>query len=643
MKKTLSAALALGLGLSLGASDAGAQTRSMQGSDTLFDLTNNMLGLCGIDPANLIYIGGGSTGAGTQMAVGNQQLGPQSRFLSSSECTKPAPYNVGQGIAHSLDGLAIWSDDTEATTCNTLRYQGDMAVGAGANGNATVECPNCLDTDADGALDTYRFTEWQQAIRIIYAGQHASVNQDACSTSTPSTVGKVATDATNTKFCDSDVRHTLVSTWANMFETGCVDGECTALKHAFRRDDISGTTDTFLALLALPGVSSVPFCNGDEFQDEDPIRRACDGNGQSTNGENVCRRTQRSKEGTNVNPSPTNSVSGAVTAANAPTVSGQGDLGLVLPIVTPEILADQFPSTTTCAANGFGGKFKYATMPASTLPSAQQLCPNGLTRSFSKCLWPVDAASNFGCVNPAANRPVGTTGFASVMDGRVYNMTPRRLDGSIPTTPRKSGTSIVNRPFYNVGFYRIHARTMQANASGSTCRQPDSTEQIGCLVHASPCSLGFAGLAADAQDPNKPLSLRTPATPAAGGGPIAPTVGNVRRLIEDCATGSFATRYPLARKLYFNTLIGFSNVTNTPLIGGTPTNTQERQLLRCFQDRRFVDRAATASGFIPLTANSCITQALPADTTSFTTPVECDLGDDVPGYEIETCPGVAFP
>jgi len=649
MKKTLSATLALGLGLGLGVSGADAQNRSLQGSDTLYDLTNTMLGLCGIDPANMIYVGGGSTGAGTQMAAGNQQIGPQSRFLSSSECTKPAPYNRGQGIAAALDGLAIFSDDTEATTCNTLRFQGDMPVAASANGNTTVECPNCVDTNSDGVLDTYQFTEWQQALRIIYAGQHAPVNLNACSTSAPSVVGNSTVgNAAFSKFCDSDVRFTLVNTWANMFETGCVDGECTALKHAFRRDDISGTTDTFLTLLSLPSIgsaptlSNAPFCNGTEFDDEDPIRRECDGNGQSTNGENVCRRTTRAREGSNVNPSPTVAVNGPVTAANAPPTNGRGDLGLVLPIITPEILADQWPNTNVCIAGGFGGPFRYAPMPASLLPGPQQLCPNGIARGFARCLWPVDASGNFGCVNSAQNRPAGAAGFANAMDGRVYNMTPRRLDGTIPTTPRKVGTSIVQRPLHNVGFYRIHSRTVLPSAAGSTtCRLPDSTEQIGCLVHASPCSLGFAGLAADANDPNKPLALRTPLSHTAGGVAVLPTVENVRRLTEDCATGQYASRYPLSRKLYLNTLIGFNAVTNTA--GTPPVVTQEAQLVNCFMDRRFLDRAATASGFIPLSDSSCITQPLPADPTSFTTPTECDMRDRNPASEIDLCPGVTYP
>ncbi len=635
MKKTIAASLALGLC----ASGASAQNRTMQGSDTLYDITQEMLSLCAINPANLIYVGGGS-GAGENAMSSNpitQQIAPMSKFLGSG-CGKPAPLNVGRGIAHSLDAIGVLADDTEDTTCDVMRYTGSMPVAASANGNGSVECPNCVDSNADGVLDTYNFTEWQQALRIIFAGQHAPVAFDACSQAAPPTRGNATVgNPAFSKFCDSDVRHTLVNNWANMFETGCVDGECTALKHAFRRDDVSGTTDTFLALLSLPSIGNAPFCNGTEFDDNDPIRRPCDGNGQSTGGENVCRRTTLAKE--TGNPAPTNPVWGAVTSAAAPSPAGRGDLGLVLPVVTPEFIADQFPNNTPCAVNGFGGQFKYAPMPLSLLPAAQQLCPNGVVRALNACLWPVDASGNFGCVNSATNRPpIGTVGFVSAMDGRVYNMTARRANGSIPTTPRKSGNNVVQRPLFNVGFYRIHQRTLQTNASGSTCQEASSTNQIGCLVHASPCSIGFAGLGADQQDPNKVLALGTPA----GTSSIAATEPNIRRLLQDCATGDFDERYPLSRKLYLNTLVGFENVTNTPVINGVPTLTQEAQLVRCWQDRRFVDRAADVAGFITLTdkdaPGSCFNQALPGDPTSFSTPTDCDLGDDNPGTEIEACP-----
>ena len=57
-----------------------------------------------------------------------------------------------------------------------------------------------------------------------------------------------STGAGSTKFCNSDVRYALVNNWNNLFQegAGCNGADpdaCTQLKHAFRRDDVSGTTD----------------------------------------------------------------------------------------------------------------------------------------------------------------------------------------------------------------------------------------------------------------------------------------------------------------------------------------------------------------------------------------------------------------
>jgi hypothetical protein len=619
--------IAATLGLALIASSASAQNRSLKGSDTLFEMTQEMFDLCQIQPGNMIYVGGGSGGGEDALKAQQQQVAPMSRFLNAAACGSTGVLSHGQGYVAALDAIGVLSDDTEATTCNTLRYQGSMPVAASANGNTTVECPGCTDSDADGVLDTYNFSEWQQVLRIVYVGRHNAVNANECVENAP------GVPAGETADCNSDVRNTLVNNWSSLFEAGCTDPECSALKHAFRRDDISGTTDTFLNLLSLPGIATNPFCNGTEFEDKDPIRRACDGNGQSTAGENVCRRTNFAKDAGNT--TPTSPDFGAVTSANAPTTSSRGDLGLVLPIVMPTAAGDQFTNSNTCASLGFGGQFRYAPMPLSLLPAASQLCPNGTQRAFNGCLWPVDSTGAYGCVNPATNRPVGVTGFANVMDGRVYNLTPRRIDGTIPTVSRKQGSTTVNRPMLNVGFYRIHQRTIQANASGSACVQPDATEQIGCLVHASPCSIGYAGLTADLQNPNKLLALRTPLSHTAGGGPVTPDDDQIRRLLQTCTGGGqFATRYPLSRKLFLNTLLGFNTVTDNP--GSTVT--QEAQLARCWADRRFSDRAALAAGFVTLDTANCATQTLPdPNLPNLNTPTECNLADDTPAYEIKAC------
>src|SRR5690349_2924331 len=214
---------------------------------------------------------------------------------------------------------------------------------------------------------TYTFENWRTVLRIIYGGQSdqpaALVNWDPCTSLHP------ARAAIGTKACNSEVRTTLINSWGNMFAkadgTTCTNGSCTALKHAFRRDDVSGTTDTFLELLALPAISTTPFCNGNETQDNDPVRRQCTGNGFA-NGEQVCKGD---------NPA-------------APTTTSQG-LGVVLPIIVPQ--ANAFPANpnVTCAPAAFGGSsFGDVTMPFP--PPAS--CPNGAALKGGTCKWPRTSA-----------------------------------------------------------------------------------------------------------------------------------------------------------------------------------------------------------------------------------------------------------
>ena len=68
---------------------------------------------------------------------------------------------------------------------------------------------------------------------------------------------------------------------------------------------------------------------------------------------------------------------------------------------------------------------------------------------------------------------------------------------------------------------------------------------------------------------------------------IAPSTATVQNLV---LTPSTADDYPLSRKLYLSTMIGFENVTG-----------HERSLVECFSTRDpHVDDAVAATGFVPL-------------------------------------------
>jgi len=170
-------------------------------------------------------------------------------------------------------------------------------------------------------------------------------------------------------------------------------------------------------------------------------------------------------------------------------------------------------------------------------------------------------------------------------------------------------------------YYRIHQNrsiTGSTLAANTGCARPDSTEQIGCLVEASPCSIGFAGLKAlidpftGTQDANrKGLSLRS----AVGGGAgvaVAPNAANVRLLLQPsgagCAAdevldGGFEDRYPLSRPLWLCTVDGIPSATGVGDTTGTQTVAQltaQNELTQCFRNRTIVDRAANRAGLITL-------------------------------------------
>jgi hypothetical protein len=78
--------------------------------------------------------------------------------------------------------------------------------------------------------------------------------------------------------CNSAVRNTPAQSYGSIFQTpGSRTGQtCTAIRHVWRRDDVSGTQDTWRGLLGLPAITATPgaYCNGNDTQDKDRVRVA---------------------------------------------------------------------------------------------------------------------------------------------------------------------------------------------------------------------------------------------------------------------------------------------------------------------------------------------------------------------------------
>jgi hypothetical protein len=148
------------------------------------------------------------------------------------------------------------------------------------------------------------------------------------------------------------------------------------------------------------------------------------------------------------------------------------------------------------------------------------------------------------------NSTLKTDGLAAgSIDGRVYGLHAyfRTSGGTAGYNKDKSSTK--GRPITGM-FTRIHtSRSMnKVDASVATCRIVDATSQIGCLVQADECSIGFAGKAAESTQPDNGAYARTASTLLLMG--RAPTETNILD----------GFKYPLSRKLYVNSAIGFGAV-----------------------------------------------------------------------------------
>ena len=262
--------------------------------------------------------------------------------------------------------LTFFGDSGTTAGCGDTRSHGTLLV-EDLNGIPDLDCPG---SNCDG--DSYTFSDGSDLIRVVLAGMH---HDDA--------------DDIGMQDCNSDVRWSIVDWWNNLFEDSCTDATCEQAQHLWRTPDDDAATATVLELLGLPAIDAEPFCNGDELEDNDPIRRPC------ADGEDVCQ------------PS--------------------GTLGLVLPIVPGP------GSTEPCSLGVFKWKI---------LPFTRFVCPQGINPLFGLCLQPQDAQGNFGCLNPAFNTSFGTPGG---VDGRVHNLWALNADGTAPIVDGKELVAAFDR------------------------------------------------------------------------------------------------------------------------------------------------------------------------------------------------------
>ena len=606
MKKTMLIATFL----AVGAGSAGVSALDLKGSDTLKEFTLSVINAAVCPGAtSLVYLGGGSGAGETAMSTSpiTQSVAPMSRFLQIGGATP----NLAEGVAYAADGITISASKTHAACdANAATGTGCAAQAGGLRQSGTLN---------GGAytLGTTAVAGWRDVLRLVYFGLENTTG------SNPS-----PTAATPLRNCSSAVRADLVNNYGNLFQdAACGTGGCTQLTHAWRRDNLSGTTDVFRELVL---AKAYPFCSNrfavdannsstvtyptvtsagaplfdDAYQDFDTIRRPCAGGLTGQGG---------------FLPAPTNggTVQPPFPAAAAEQVCGpKGTLGLVLPVRAPVGaagtigLADAFP-TKPCLR----GTFNFGPAPKLSGSSTRDtLCPNGdvpfgnsaadynpvtgqVVGSSGLCLVPSAADGDSQCINGRNNLPaVVDPPIPSLVatDGRVYNL-HMYGPGSTPTYKvdievGKAPGSLGDRQIVG-DFARIHStRTMSAtgptcpgtSGSGRCCDKFDSTDQIGCLAAADSCSIGFSGRTALDQ------TLVTNAGTEGVFGASLAGIGNRQECIANVT-------YPLARKVFINSIPGFENATAA-----------EKALAACFSGN--VSGGATqfasllsAGGLFPLT------------------------------------------
>ena len=214
-----------------------------------------------------------------------------------------------------------------------------------------------------------------------------------------------------------------------------------------------------------------------------------------------------------------------------------------------------------CVAGKCGSNGQCGTSGGTCHVTAAATCPIPATDSNdARC---INAKNNKPSITAASFPTPGCVVAGAAIDGRVFNLTLRTASGGLHKTSYNGNREVIG------AFWRLHTtRTLLGQGvadnagtnglcnDGVCCDQPDSTQQVGCLVAANSCSTGFAGIDAT-------LAAIDPAATAAGGNDTTAHAQSLNLISSsntlDCAS------YPMTSPLYLNTLQGFETVTGTQL------------------------------------------------------------------------------
>jgi hypothetical protein len=584
----------------LTASTSARAALALNGSDALYDALQSVLATCGIQfpgfPAfGVSYQGGGSSVGAFQMLNASQQISPMSRALKSNEyCGSTGPAATAgasplltEALLIGLDGVSVVANQTNSCSsaaANGFAVSPVMNIQTGGTGAVTGTY-----IFGDPAATLYKNQPSFDALAVLYFG----LTHDGSYS------------------CASDTRKSLIKNWRNVFQTDCPAGDATCttgLTHAWRLSDYSGMTDALVSILNPPGkgigtlpnvpVSPTPmanpFCNSldanspvpstsfagsSDNQDLDPVRTACATAGRL---ENVCEAYKNF------------TTSGAF----------DGDLGVVLPIVLPDATtvqaSDLYPQTACSQSCTLVAPIKVSFLPADFR------CPgSGNSPIQGFCFMPdIAGTTDPRCRSTNTNICFDVVGKP---DGRQYNLpivvAQSQFTGAFQkfkaaASPFQMAVN-ANGQIINEAFFRVHEATAGASnvpdpTVGTTglCMENDDSSQVGCLVDSDPCSLGYASRPGARSFPGLggvPQSAPLKALAIDGVPPFTPGPNPDLAIQNLLLPPGTTPLYPLAHRLYLNTLYGFLSL-----------DVPQTDLYQCFNNSTITAPAMTSFGFVAI-------------------------------------------
>jgi cysteine-rich repeat protein len=245
------------------------------GSDTLQVVTWDVLGGNGnAGDTNLApgqspqYLSGGS-GAGqsamltslspSAASVAHQWAAPMSKMMTNGVCgtTGTSVFGANNGTsAQNASGIVIGMDAVDIYSSTTSG--GASACSTPNDGTNSLTSDGLVSSGSSSAIFGGGGTNsqnWKWALALLYGGLDYSSPASGTGFNLPD--------------CNSTARRNLVANWSTLFQNNCGNGNAvcsdathkalgaggtaTPLWHAFRRDDASGTSDVFSAILGIQG------------------------------------------------------------------------------------------------------------------------------------------------------------------------------------------------------------------------------------------------------------------------------------------------------------------------------------------------------------------------------------------------------